>query len=395
MQCLQTLLTSMWIMVIGDSTQRQFFLALLRLLTKTLNFDCLVALPFVGGFAIIDRDGHKDYDAFCRPCVVQNKNQRAFLTCGSLYVLAPREAWGRVEWPDAKVLPKERENEWRDTINSHQSTVISLRFLRGLDLHKLAELNARDWRQSFFYVDWFRRGANRARAAASSHGGYPSHLVYAGDDFRKHPIRRAHLKKRADPNVIILNTGAWAIPLINRSAVYYPGQGPSNPCPVRRAPAFNCVDHRKFACASDSVKVANSQMQQAPAFDPPCLKRGVNLTDQEIIDGFEIQLASAVSAIRRSKTVQLILRNCHTGTRDARQLAQPIRNALVRVNKAIDRVATGTCTSVLDVWSIDLLLNYSAKRRDEDFHVTMQGSVHAALSAILMLRRLKTEHVST
>ena len=64
-QCIANRLRGRWIMLAGDSTQRQMYEKVLESLAEFFGFDCLLVQPHFGGLPVRDRDKHKDYDAVC------------------------------------------------------------------------------------------------------------------------------------------------------------------------------------------------------------------------------------------------------------------------------------------------------------------------------------------
>ena len=98
--------------------------------------------------------------------------------------------------------------------------VLSFRFLRGLDTHKM-RLNALHPHRRFFYPSWDERSKVT-----------PTHLVLSGDLPERDPPSESPLAKPA-PDTVIFHSCAWDLPAINRSYYYYPNGSADElkPCP--------------------------------------------------------------------------------------------------------------------------------------------------------------------
>ena len=156
-------LAGRWVLFMGDSTQRSLHDAFLRLLNEHFAMDSLLVQPHLDGLPVKDRDKHKDYD--------------------SVFVHPPRDVaarWqgregggghrrkGRAQrepecfgplYPECEGKPLARRPDlrwWATNATALPSTRVSMRFLRGLDAHKLGH-NAADWRARFFYQEWRQR----------------------------------------------------------------------------------------------------------------------------------------------------------------------------------------------------------------------------------------------
>ena len=107
--------------------------------------------PHLDGLPVKDRDFHKDYDTVCVHARggyragdqwwPKGQRQREPECTGPLYPECNEERPDLGRWANASGAP---------------ATRVSMRFLRGLDLHKLAH-NAADLRQQFFYPPWRKR----------------------------------------------------------------------------------------------------------------------------------------------------------------------------------------------------------------------------------------------
>ena len=77
-----------------------------------------------------------------------------------------------------------------------------MRFLRGLDAHKL-EHNSADWRQRFHYKEWRQRSRDA-----------PPNLLLGSQPFSSHPVTAAFWRATPEPDAIIFNSCAWDLPQV-------------------------------------------------------------------------------------------------------------------------------------------------------------------------------------
>lgn len=359
-QCLARHLAGEWVLFIGDSTQRHIHDSFLSILSDWFGAHSLTLQPHAGGLPVKDRDHHKDYDTV------------------SLHASATAASRDRREWPinrpghekipectgplHPECAKQHRPNvtHWAGSSASQPATLVSMRFLRGLDLHKL-DLNSKSWRERYFYSEWRRRSMS-----------LPPNMVFGSDSFMAHEVTRTHWSRRPEPSVIIFNSCAWDLPQINRSYYYYPYMVPGYPCAA--------------VPAEMNVTVRIKEARVVPVKGAPCVKRGIKLSDEEIVVDYGRRLREAVKMIRSRFSGRLILRSCHAGTRDSRAKSHPQYEALRRMNSVLERVAVDNCLEVLDVFELDRLAGYHREKREANFHVPRRASLHGALAALLMLR---------
>jgi hypothetical protein len=443
--CMLSRLSGQWILFAGDSTQRMVHDALLDVL-DSYGASCLTIRPHVAGMPIADADGHKDYDSVClHPDVARTRAPSR----------ARQPPAPPVDDPE---LPATRDPERqapRDTPSclsclplpnwtrrpEHQARVrVSMRFLRGLDPAKLAH-NALDWRQRLHYVEWASRSARM-----------PANLVLSSDPPEAHPVSRAHFPRyvpryapRSDaisdaprerhahplshsqPDVIVFHSCGWDLPRSNRSAYLYEGvvSGASTGCSPSLRPsavpstvtsavpsAINVSVLDSFGRPSAvpstfpsavpsaiNVSVLDgfgrpSGRREAPVLPTPCIRRGDDLADDEIFEGYRGRLDAAIRHLRTPspasrRAPRLIVRNCHAGTRDSRRrdgrLEQPQLLALQRMNAIIAAVASEHAVELLDVYELDRIAGFATEAADENFHVTQPMATSAAFALLLML----------
>lgn len=244
--------------------------------------------------------------------------------------------------------------------------VVSFRFLRGLDLHKL-KLNALNPRQLFFYPEW----ASRTEAT-------PTHLLMSGDPptpwhLLQPPVRMNTAASKA-PDTVIFHSCAWDLPRVNRSGYFYPNDA----CHPRYA---------KMRWANETVVggVLGEHARRARVYGAACMRRGTKLSEETIFGGFGQTLDTALSGLRRSLPIgtRLAVRSCHSGTQvpgdPGGQTAQ-----LRRMDDIVRRTAAAQCVPLLDVWAIDADSGYF-KGDEDDFHVPQVGSMQAAVATLLVL----------
>ena len=228
--------------------------------------------------------------------------------------------------------------------------LVSMRFLRGLDVHKLERV-AQSWRSRYHYPAWSRR--------AGPHG-LPSRALLASDDFHQHPLGRAHWAHRPIPDVVFFHSCAWDLPHINRSVHYYPDRvetdaraelNASVRCPQPTVVPVHVsggvsqsdiLEGKHEPRATRGLRASASTLQStlgaterlARVIGTPCTLRGDGMSDETIYEGFRVQLRQALLTLRRHFKGRLIVRNCHAGIRMARgdgRQAQALRtmNAIV------------------------------------------------------------------
>ena len=136
------------------------------------------------------------------------------------------------------------------------------------------------------------------------------------------------------------------------------------------------------------------------------MKRGISLTDEQIIDDYGRRLREALILVRQRFRGRLILRSCHSGTQDKREDDPPPPSrrrrgkkaappppppheqfkALQRMNTKLLSVARELCVEVLDVFELDRLAGYYKEKKAANFHVPARASAQAAMAAMLLLR---------
>lgn len=401
-ECVASRLVGRWLMLVGDSTQRRMYDSLLGLLHRGLGFKCLMIQPHLDGMPVRDRDGHKDYDAICRlsegvegledATYVQRIPEcltgppRPFSKCFSLFLCG-----------NCSVAP------WASNESVNSSVIVSFRFLRGLDLDKLAA-NALDWRQRYAYSEWRFRSAR-----------WPPTMFTLSDPVDAHDVTRMHLAWRHEgPDTILFHSCAWDLPKINTSNYYWPymldyylgatctnqqqlmqqqekrGDGiwsRRDPSPLMRARMWPTPGG-----GGVNVTVGGVHWRRAVALGSACIRRGHTLSDDDIYNGFGERLRTALRHLQAiSPRARLIVRTCHSGTQQSVSRPVPDRARvskelpqlpmLQRMNSIIERTARRLCMEVLDVFTTDAAAGFFFGRR-EDFHVPPKGAAYAALALI-------------
>ncbi len=422
-RCVARRVASKWVMFVGDSTQRMVHDGFLALLRERYGLSTTTAGPFMQGWPVVDKDSHKDYDTIAMPAAAGEAPHGFGYTT---------RAVGR-EGAAARAV-------WANSSSGSHATLVSFRFLRGLDLFKL-DLNSRGWRERMHYPEW------ETRSAAE-----PPNAVYGADAWTADELTRQALADRPAPDALVFHSCAWDLPVIkcavgarpkpsapcvlpscspsrrahhdaltttrsprhshpvgigshlrSRSSEYYPTMLQSRPCPrmptrmeVQAAARPACRSRACLARADLSVP-STERTLHVPVHGAPCVRRGLELTDEQIVHGFRDRLREALRMLRARFTGRLIVRNCHTGTqssvlerRDGLAPAdQPQRAALRRMNAVIDEVARELCIEVIDAWALDELAGdyvVAPDKEREDFHVPEPASTHAALAVLLSLR---------
>ena len=359
-QCIANRLRGRWIMLVGDSTQRALYKGVLDSLAELFGFDCLVVQPHVAGLPVRDRDHHKDYDAVCLhpadagAARLKGKVRHLVECFGPMHPECAPGGWAYTRAWNLSVAP------WANASAVAAATVVSMRFLRGLDLNKLEHVTA-DWRQRYVYTEWRMRTRER-----------PPNMFFESDSYDRHPVSRVHLAGRAaGPDVVVFNSGAWDLPSVNRSHYYWPFLVPENPCP---APPERL-----------NVTVRLKEARLARVAPVPCVRRGITATDAQIFGDFELRLRAALARLRGSFGGRLVLRSCHSGTQDKRVASRPQLDGLRTMNRAIAAAARERCADVLDVFEVDQLAKLWPRTRI-DFHIPASGSKLSAVALLLLLR---------
>ena len=336
--------------MMGDSTHRQLYESVAHIMAR-LRYDIQMVFPHANGMPIRNRDNHKDTDT-----VFESVPNTKCHSCTT--------------GVDSRLHHLSLHN--RSARNSSNAVLFSMRFLRGLDLHKLDHV-IKDWRQRYHYTEWLHRS-----------GARPALMVYDSDRFDQHPLTRYHFAERRAPDAIIFHACGWDLPHVNRSHYYY-GWRTTKECDPPPTDAIVFQEKRlpngTIFKGTASVRVVGS----------PCIHTGEDLTDEEILAGFEAKLREAVTKLRASFTGRLMLRSCHAGVqdgraaRDGRPRAQPQFEALVHMDRIVRRVAHDLCVELLDVMAVDAAAGWHEHNHSENFHVPPGGAERAARAALTML----------
>ena len=113
------------------------------------------------------------------------------------------------------------------------------------------------------------------------------------------------------------------------------------------------------------------------------MRRGTDLSDETIYDGFATSLRSALRWTRRHAAgASVLLRNCHAGKgqRDSQY------DSLARMNGVIDEAARASCLPVIDVHQLDREAGFYISDARPDFHVPNIGALQAAVATLLAVR---------
>tara|TARA_B100000767_G_scaffold267368_1_gene286011 strand:+ start:410 stop:1642 length:1233 start_codon:yes stop_codon:yes gene_type:complete len=355
--CLTRLLAGRWLVFFGDSTTRMHQSALVALVATRCNASVRRFGPMLRGRGVAggvlgatDHPGQCDFDSWVTFSRDQNE------------VGSPRSGRKR-------------------------ALLVSNHFLRGLDHHKL-RLNVLEPHRRLFYPDWKERSAER-----------PTHLLLEADP--PEAVTRKRLKRR-QPDAIIFHSCAWDLPRINRSHYYYPYEGPERNCSAAWP-------------ASTLARVEGSDDGTGPTtllartLGASCKRRGMDLTDEQIYEGYAQGLEEALRFLRAhaGTTTTVIVRNCHAGMGGANQHqsgdAAPIsvhrkrrstnqetqHQSVMRMNQIIARVAQQLCVPVLDVHALDKAAGfYFQEGALPNIHVPQIGALQAAFAALLAIQQL-------
>ena len=188
LQCIASKrLAGRWILFMGDSTQRNLHDAFLRLLGEHFGMDSLLVQPHLDGLPVKDRDKHKDYDSvFVHPPREVMARWQTRGGQGAAHAHRRGRAQREPEcfgplYPECANKPLSKRPDlrwWAENATALPSTRVSMRFLRGLDAHKM-ERNALDWRERFFYKEWRLRTRDQPPNLlfGSQASGGPAHHV--------------------------------------------------------------------------------------------------------------------------------------------------------------------------------------------------------------------------
>ena len=348
-------LAGRWILFMGDSTQRHLHDAFLALLRTQFGMDELQVQPHLDGLPVKDRDMHKDYDAVCM-------HRRGGYRAGGEWAKGRKQREPECFGPLHPECNEERPDlGWWANASGASATRVSMRFLRGLDAHKL-EHNSGAWRERFYYKEWRQRSKEA-----------PPNLLFRSAPFTEHPVTRTWWARSPEPDAVVFNSCAWDLPQINRSFYYFPYMVPGFPCP-NPPPTMNTT-----------VRIREQRV--AEIIGAPCVKRAaVSMTEEQIVQDYGTRLREALLLIRKRFRGRLILRSCHSGTQDTRAKTHEQFEALRRMNTMLLRVAREQCVEVLDVFELDRLAGYYREKKLANFHVPPRASAQAALALLLMLR---------
>ena len=392
-------LAGRWILFMGDSTQRHLHDAFLNLLKIEYGMDELQVQPHLDGLPVKDRDFHKDYDTVCA------HPRGGYRSGGQWWAQGQRQREPECFGPLHPECSEERPDlSWWANASGAPATRVSMRFLRGLDAHKL-EHNSKAWRERFFYKEWRQRSKEA-----------PPNLLFRSSPYTDHPVTRAWWGRSPEPDAIIFNSCAWDLPQINRSFYYFPYMVPGYPCP-NPPPTMNAT-------------VRIREQRAAHVVGAPCVKRAeVSMTEEQIVQDYGKRLREALVLVRKRFRGRLILRSCHSGTQaqihilaptptptltlpltltptptltptitltltltlasgtqDKRAKRHEQFEALRRMNAMLLRVARELCVEVLDVFELDRLAGYYLEKKLANFHVPPRASAQAALALLLQLR---------
>ena len=348
--CLARQLAGRWLVFFGDSTTRMHQSALLALVATRCNATVRrfgpmlrgrgVASGVLGAKHATDHPGQCDFDS---------------------WVTFPRDQ-------DEAEVGSPRPGRKR-------ALLVSNHFLRGLDHNKL-RLNVLEPHRRLFYPDWKERSAER-----------PTHLLLEADP--PEAITRRRLKRR-QPDAIIFHSCAWDLPRINRSQYYYPHEGPGRNCSTA-GPASILA---RVVRSGDGPRTLLARTLGAS-----CRRRGDDLTDEQIYEGYAQGLEAALRFLRThaGTTTTVIVRNCHAGSGGANAAnsandgpsQETQHQSMIRMNQIIARVAQQLCVPVLDVHALDKAAGfYFEEGAHPDIHVPPIGALQAAFAALLAIQQL-------
>ena len=126
-----------------------------------------------------------------------------------------------------------------------------------------------------------------------------------------------------------------------------------------------------------------------------CKRRGKDLSDEQIYDGYAQQLEEALRFLRAhaGTSTTVIVRNCHAGSGGAnvaeRANEETQHQSIMRMNQIIARVAQQLCVPVLDVHALDEAAGfYFQEGVRADIHVPPIGALQAAFAALLAIQQV-------
>jgi len=367
--CVVRALASKWIVFYGDSTMRMMFGGLLGLLATRYGARLEGHGPTLGGEQVAGGlvTGQCDYDVW------------ATLPPLPAHLPPPPYASRLAEPPPA---------------------LVSMRFLRGLDLHKLRH-NARQPHRRLFYPFWNERSrvlrtqllleadAPEAplRHRIEAGGSVPTKLESVAGGPGSAWTESAPCPMLRRPDVVVFHSCAWDMPRVNRSSYYYPDDaGPERGC-TEEAGGEEWVDARlQTRNATGAFGTARARTLGAG-----CRVRGDGLTDEEIYHGYEQSLREALSLLQAQSAgtdALLLVRNCHAGSgtanRKHRGESESQHGSVLRMNEIIARVAGELCVPVLDVHALDAAAGfYWQEDYPADFHAPPIAAFQAALAMLL------------
>jgi hypothetical protein len=355
--CLTRQLAGRWLVFFGDSTTRMHQSALVALVATRCNASVRRFGPMLRGRGVASgvlgattHPGQCDFDS---------------------WVTFPRDH-------------NEAEVGSPEVGSPRPRLLVSNHFLRGLDHHKL-RLNVLEPHRRLFYPDWLERSAER-----------PTHLLLEADP--PEAVTRKRLKRR-QPDAIIFHSCAWDLPRINRSDYYYPYEGPERNCSA-------AVPASTLARVVGSDDGTDPRTLLARTLGASCKRRGGDLTDEQIYEGYAQGLEEALRFLRAhaGATTTVIVRNCHAGSGGANVAdrakdgpsQETQHQSIMRMNRIIARVAQQLCVPVLDVHALDKAAGfYFQEGAQPDIHVPPIGALQAAFAALLTIQQLlaKTDDI--
>ena len=273
-------------------------------------------------------------------------------------------------------FPRNQDEADVGSSSTGRALLVSNHFLRGLDHHKL-RLNVLEPHRRLFYPHWEERSAER-----------PTQLLLEADPLEAVTQRRL---QRRQPDAIIFHSCAWDLPRVNRSRSYFPYEGPERNCSAAGP-------------ASVLARVVSDGGMGPPTLlartlGASCKRRGEDLTDEQIYEGYAHGLEEALRFLRAhaGSVTTVIVRNCHAGAGGANQRDVSVdgpsqetqHQSMMRMNQIIARVAQQLCVPVLDVHALDKAAGfYFQEGARSDFHVPPIGALQAAFGALLAIQQL-------
>ena len=348
--CLARQLAGRWLVFFGDSTTRMHQSALVALVASRCNASVQRFGPMLRGRGVaggvLGDNGQKGQCDF--------------------------DSW--ITFPEAETESPEQARS--PPASQKRALLVSNHFLRGLDLHKL-RLNVLEPHRRLFYPDWYERSAER-----------PTHLLLEADP--PEAVTRRRLKRR-QPDVIIFHSCAWDMPRINRSHYIYPHDGPERNCSAAGPTSILA----RVVGPGRGDGMGRHAHALARTLGAACKRRGKDLSDEQIYDGYAQQLEEALRFLRThvSTGTTVIVRNCHGGSGGAnvaeRANEETQAQSMMRMNQIIARVAQQLCVPVLDVHALDEAAGfYFQEGVRADIHVPPIGALQAAFAALLAIQQV-------